>query len=40
MRRDAFLAKTEKVTFDLGVNHDETVRIAQKKEKLLYIGTN
>lgn len=27
MRRDAFLAKTEKVTFDLGVNHDDTVRI-------------
>ncbi|KAF1796637.1 mitochondrial biogenesis AIM24-domain-containing protein [Mucor lusitanicus] len=24
MRRDAFLAKTEKVTFDLGVNHDDT----------------
>lgn len=36
MRRDAFLAKTEKVTFDLGVNHDETVRIAQKRKTIIH----
>lgn len=31
MRRDAFLAKTEKVTFDLGVNHDDTVRMEKRR---------
>lgn len=27
LRRDAFLAKTEKVTLDLGVHHQQTVKI-------------
>ncbi len=26
LRRDAFLAKTEKVTLDLGVHHQQTVK--------------